>query len=179
MIIEPKIRGFLCTTAHPVGCRASVEEQIRHYRDPAFRQRFRDEQKTHGVLFQGQWDLVTISGVDKPENQKLMGMNIAELAKTRNKDPVDLILDLALDEAVSRLAVGIGNRHAPRVVDEDAEEVLLRDGGLEHERRSRKAHEEDGDERDAQSDEQRLLARRVVGRDRTIRDERGRGHGCK
>ncbi len=30
MIIEPKIRGFLCTTAHPVGCRASVEEQIRH-----------------------------------------------------------------------------------------------------------------------------------------------------
>ena len=32
MIIEPKIRGFLCTTAHPVGCRASVEEQIRHIR---------------------------------------------------------------------------------------------------------------------------------------------------
>ena len=30
MIIEPKIRGFLCTTAHPEGCRASVEEQIRH-----------------------------------------------------------------------------------------------------------------------------------------------------
>ncbi len=32
MIIEPKIRGFLCTTAHPEGCRASVEEQIRHVR---------------------------------------------------------------------------------------------------------------------------------------------------
>lgn len=30
MIIEPKIRGFLCTTAHPDGCAASVEEQIRH-----------------------------------------------------------------------------------------------------------------------------------------------------
>jgi enoyl-[acyl-carrier protein] reductase/trans-2-enoyl-CoA reductase (NAD+) len=30
MLIEPKIRGFLCTTAHPEGCRASVEEQIRH-----------------------------------------------------------------------------------------------------------------------------------------------------
>jgi len=30
MIIEPKIRGFLCTTAHPDGCRASVAEQIRH-----------------------------------------------------------------------------------------------------------------------------------------------------
>lgn len=33
MIIEPKIRGFLCTTAHPEGCRASVEEQIRHVRE--------------------------------------------------------------------------------------------------------------------------------------------------
>lgn len=32
MLIEPKIRGFLCTTAHPEGCRASVEEQIRHVR---------------------------------------------------------------------------------------------------------------------------------------------------
>jgi enoyl-[acyl-carrier protein] reductase/trans-2-enoyl-CoA reductase (NAD+) len=30
MVIEPKIRGFLCTTAHPEGCRAGVEEQIRH-----------------------------------------------------------------------------------------------------------------------------------------------------
>lgn len=29
MVIEPKIRGFLCTTAHPVGCTASVAEQIK------------------------------------------------------------------------------------------------------------------------------------------------------
>lgn len=28
MIIEPKIRGFICTTAHPVGCRAAVQAQI-------------------------------------------------------------------------------------------------------------------------------------------------------
>jgi enoyl-[acyl-carrier protein] reductase/trans-2-enoyl-CoA reductase (NAD+) len=28
MVIEPKIRGFLCTTAHPVGCAAQVQEQI-------------------------------------------------------------------------------------------------------------------------------------------------------
>lgn len=28
MVIEPKIRGFLCTTAHPVGCEAQVQEQI-------------------------------------------------------------------------------------------------------------------------------------------------------
>jgi len=27
-VIEPKIRGFLCTTAHPLGCKAHVEAQI-------------------------------------------------------------------------------------------------------------------------------------------------------
>lgn len=28
MIIQPKIRGFICTTAHPLGCAKAVEEQI-------------------------------------------------------------------------------------------------------------------------------------------------------
>lgn len=28
MIIKPKIRGFICTTTHPVGCDANVREQI-------------------------------------------------------------------------------------------------------------------------------------------------------
>ena len=29
MIIKPKVRGFICTTAHPVGCELNVLEQIR------------------------------------------------------------------------------------------------------------------------------------------------------
>lgn len=29
MIIQPKVKGFICTTAHPVGCAANVNEQIR------------------------------------------------------------------------------------------------------------------------------------------------------
>ncbi len=29
MIIHPKVKGFICTTAHPVGCNANVDEQIR------------------------------------------------------------------------------------------------------------------------------------------------------
>lgn len=28
MIIQPKVRGFICTTAHPAGCAANVAEQI-------------------------------------------------------------------------------------------------------------------------------------------------------
>ncbi len=30
MIIQPRIRGFICTTAHPVGCAKAVEEQIQY-----------------------------------------------------------------------------------------------------------------------------------------------------
>lgn len=30
MIVKPRIRGFICTTAHPDGCRAHVAEQIAH-----------------------------------------------------------------------------------------------------------------------------------------------------
>lgn len=30
MIIQPKIRGFICTTAHPAGCAAHVQEQINY-----------------------------------------------------------------------------------------------------------------------------------------------------
>jgi enoyl-[acyl-carrier protein] reductase/trans-2-enoyl-CoA reductase (NAD+) len=28
MVIQPKVRGFMCTTSHPVGCEANVREQI-------------------------------------------------------------------------------------------------------------------------------------------------------
>jgi len=28
MVIQPKIRGFICTNAHPVGCAEHVREQI-------------------------------------------------------------------------------------------------------------------------------------------------------
>lgn len=37
MIVKPRIRGFICTTAHPAGCAASVAEQIAYVESqPAF-----------------------------------------------------------------------------------------------------------------------------------------------
>jgi enoyl-[acyl-carrier protein] reductase/trans-2-enoyl-CoA reductase (NAD+) len=32
MIIQPRVKGFLCTTAHPIGCQKDVELQIEHVR---------------------------------------------------------------------------------------------------------------------------------------------------
>jgi len=33
MIIEPKVKGFICTTAHPVGCEKNVQNQIKYVKD--------------------------------------------------------------------------------------------------------------------------------------------------
>jgi len=32
MVIKPRVRGFICLTAHPVGCEAHIQEQINHVR---------------------------------------------------------------------------------------------------------------------------------------------------
>ena len=33
MIVKPRIRGFICTTAHPTGCAANVQSQIDYVRE--------------------------------------------------------------------------------------------------------------------------------------------------
>lgn len=33
MIVKPRVRGFICTTAHPIGCAANVAEQVRYVRE--------------------------------------------------------------------------------------------------------------------------------------------------
>lgn len=33
MLIEPKVRGFICTTAHPEGCKQHVQEQIKYIKE--------------------------------------------------------------------------------------------------------------------------------------------------
>ncbi|MCL6636663.1 MAG: bifunctional NADH-specific enoyl-ACP reductase/trans-2-enoyl-CoA reductase, partial [Alicyclobacillus sp.] len=32
MVIQPKVRGFICTTAHPLGCAEHVREQVAYVR---------------------------------------------------------------------------------------------------------------------------------------------------
>ncbi len=33
MVVEPKVKGFICTTAHPIGCAKNVQEQIRYTKE--------------------------------------------------------------------------------------------------------------------------------------------------
>ncbi|MFC3150910.1 enoyl-ACP reductase FabV [Litoribrevibacter euphylliae] len=45
MVIEPKIRGFMCTTAHPEGCKANIDAQIKQVQTWAKTQDLTDKPK--------------------------------------------------------------------------------------------------------------------------------------
>ena len=36
MIIKPKVRGFICTNAHPLGCAENVNQQIDYIKQQSF-----------------------------------------------------------------------------------------------------------------------------------------------
>lgn len=46
MIISPKVRGFICTNAHPVGCAANVSEQIEYIKQQDFSQSDLSQKRT-------------------------------------------------------------------------------------------------------------------------------------
>ena len=104
-----------------------------------------------------------------------------EFLRQRGQQGRGRAVQLLLHERAARLAVAIGDRHAARVVDEDAEEILLRHRGLEDQRRPEQADQEDADHSQPQRDEHRaidpLVGRRhaAVGQQREDGD-RGRDH---
>jgi N-acyl-D-amino-acid deacylase len=94
-----------------------VQKQI--YRDPAFRNTFRDALKTPQI-FAGRWDRVRIDEAGDPALKALEGKMVAEVARQRGADPLDTFLDLALEDDLRiRYAVANGStdRLAPLIKD--------------------------------------------------------------
>ena len=80
----------------------TVEEQVALYRSPAFRQAFRDDlQAGRGLLFRNQWDRLHVTRVATEQNQQFLNKSIQEIATHLHKDPVDTLLDLAVDEGTA------------------------------------------------------------------------------
>ena len=74
----------------------SKEAQAAVYRDPAFRSRFREELK-NPVGF-GNWSRITVHEVRSPALKKHEGKTVAELAAEQGKHPVDVFLDITLED---------------------------------------------------------------------------------
>jgi N-acyl-D-aspartate/D-glutamate deacylase len=75
----------------------SKEAQASVYRDPEFRNRFRDELK-RPMTFSGDWERIAVHEVKNPAMKKLEGRTVGDIAKERGKDGVDTLLDLTLED---------------------------------------------------------------------------------
>ncbi len=84
------------TTWHAV-FNKTVEEQVKIYSDPGFRQAFREEMDRRRI-FAGQWGRMTVLDA-KSETVKAIAESkktIGDLAKEQGKHPIDVFLDTAL-----------------------------------------------------------------------------------
>jgi len=88
---------------HPV-FNKSVEEQIKLYSDPGFRQAFRDEMNKRRI-FAGQWGRMCVIDAKTPEVQAYVSSKktVAQIARDQGKDPVDMFLDLAIADKLELL----------------------------------------------------------------------------
>jgi N-acyl-D-amino-acid deacylase len=72
---------------------------------PAFRQGVRDElaQASAFRLFNGEWDKVHVVEVAQSRHRELEQRNMRDIAQRQGKDPLDAMLDLALDEDLATI----------------------------------------------------------------------------
>jgi len=102
----------------------SDAEKLQAYGDPEIRQKLRLDLQapvTSDSRFVNRWDLVVVAEPYLPRNQGLKGKTIAELAEGQRKDPLDVFLDLAVEEKLNTVfALGHNN------MDRDAVAEFLR-----------------------------------------------------
>jgi N-acyl-D-aspartate/D-glutamate deacylase len=89
--------------------KAYTPEQLKPvFRDPSFRQKLRDgfANPKPGMIFQGNFERVVINIPVLPKNAALANRTVAEVAAERKVDPLDLMLDLALEENLETGFIG-------------------------------------------------------------------------
>ena len=94
--------------AHDGGDKKLVER----LKDPAARARIRKEMETPAGDWNNEWqevpgpDAILVGAVQNPKLVPLQGKNIAEIARLWNKDPIDTVFDLIVeDEAFTEVAM--------------------------------------------------------------------------
>ena len=109
----------------------SKEAQAAVYRDPAFRNQFREELKRPAAF--GNWARITVHEVRNPALKHLEGKTVAEIAAAEGKDGVDAFLDLTLaDDLDNEFTMASFNTRVDRMTEilNDRSVLLgLGDGG--------------------------------------------------
>lgn len=140
---QPLSFDFTMANAYPFHSHASFadvkaadrETLLEVYKDPAFRDRFREDLKAPvvGTIFKGTWDQVVIAAPAKAENAALQNRTIADLAAEKSADPLDVMFDLALSENLETAFLGkflnVGDEGVGRLLQHDCGVVSLSDAG--------------------------------------------------
>lgn len=99
-----------------------VAERLAAFRDPAWRRTAQDE-LAHGRVFRPKWETVTIA--ESTTRPDLDGRNVADLAAERGGEPLDVLLEIALeDDLKTRVRSILAND------DEDMIATLLGSEGM-------------------------------------------------
>jgi N-acyl-D-amino-acid deacylase len=99
--------AFIPPWAHDGG----NDKLIERLKDPATRSRIRQEMIAPSTAWDNEWQeidgpqAILLSVVYNPKLLPLQGKTIAEIAKLWNKDPIDMIFDLLIDDPLSNVAV--------------------------------------------------------------------------
>src|SRR6476661_2073170 len=116
--------------------KAYTPEQLKSvFRDSSWRGAFRENAKNPrpGMIFQGSWDRVMVAVAQKPGNAKYVNRYAAEIAKTEHRDPLDVVLDLSLDEDLETAFLGrflnVGDEGVAKLLKHEAGVVALSDAG--------------------------------------------------
>jgi N-acyl-D-aspartate/D-glutamate deacylase len=116
--------------------KAYTPEQLKEvFRDSSWRAKFRADAKTArpGMIFQGNWDRVMVAVTHKPANAKYTNRYLNEIAAAEHRDPLDIMLDLALDEDLETAFLGrflnVGDDGVARLLKHEAGVVALSDAG--------------------------------------------------
>jgi N-acyl-D-amino-acid deacylase len=103
--------------------------------DPSFRKAIREALEVpSGIrIFNGNWNVVEIAWTKKAENKRLEGRDVAAIARERGVDPLDLLLDLALEENLettfNALMLNSDEAAVERILQHEASLVALSDAG--------------------------------------------------
>lgn len=112
----------------------SVEEQMKIYGDPGFRQTFREEMDRRRI-FAGQWGRMTVLDAKTPEVQKHVESKktVAQIARDQGKDPIDVFLDLAIADRLELMfdlqALNFDLEGVKNLVEDKRFLIGLSDGG--------------------------------------------------
>jgi N-acyl-D-aspartate/D-glutamate deacylase len=140
---QPLSFDFTMSNAYPFYSHAAFDpikayspEQLKGvFRDHSWRAKFREDLKVPrpGMIFQGNWDRVMVAVAQKSANARYVNRYAGEIAASEHRDPLDVVLDLSLDENLETAFLGrflnVGDDGVARLLKHEAGVVALSDAG--------------------------------------------------